>query len=179
MKAAILVQQHEPLRVAEVKLPDELAYGQVLVRVHYSTICGSQLGEIDGVKGPDRFLPHLLGHEGSGVVESVGPGVGLVHVGERVVLHWMKAAGVEASNPAYYWDGRAVNAGCVTTFNEWAVVSENRLTPIPDSLDLDLAPLFGCAVTTGFGVLMNDAQLKIGESVLVFGAGGVGLNVIQ
>ncbi|MBI5447024.1 MAG: zinc-binding dehydrogenase [Deltaproteobacteria bacterium] len=179
MKAAILVEQNRPLELAEVEMPARLGEGQVRVRVRYSGICGSQLGEIDGVKGPDRFLPHLLGHEGAGVVLEIGSGVRTVKPGDRVVLHWMKGDGKEADPPAYRWRGRALNAGWVTTFNELAVVSENRVTPIPDHLPLDLAALFGCAVTTGFGVVTNDAGLRIGESIAVFGAGGVGLNVIQ
>ena len=75
MKAAILVEQRKPLEVAEIKLPKELAFGQVLVKIHYSGICGAQINEIDGAKGPDKFLPHLLGHEGSATVLEVGPGV--------------------------------------------------------------------------------------------------------
>jgi S-(hydroxymethyl)glutathione dehydrogenase/alcohol dehydrogenase len=72
-----------------------------------------------------------------------------------------------------------LNAGWVTTFNEYAVVSENRMTPIPADFDLKLAPLLGCAVTTAAGVINNDANVKIGESVVIFGVGGVGLNVVQ
>ena len=60
------------------------------MKVLYSGICGSQLGEIDGAKGEDKYLPHLLGHEGSGIVKSVGPGVKAVKEGETVVLHWKK-----------------------------------------------------------------------------------------
>lgn len=179
MKAAILVAQRQPLEVAEVTLPAELGFGQVLTRIHYSGICGSQIGEIDGAKGEDRFLPHLLGHEGSGEVMGIGPGVKTVGVGDRVVLHWMKGQGIEAAPPAYQWSGKPVNAGWVTTFNEYAVVSENRVTRIPPDFDLAVASLFGCAVTTGLGVIINNAGLKIGESIVVFGAGGVGLNVIQ
>ena len=66
MKAAILIAQHQPLVIDDVELPPELSIGQVLVRVCYSSICGSQIGEILGVKGADPYLPHLLGHEGSG-----------------------------------------------------------------------------------------------------------------
>ena len=73
--AAILVQQNRPLVIDEVSLPEHLAVGQVLVEVFFSGICGSQLGEIAGVKGPDPYLPHLLGHEGSGKVLATGPGV--------------------------------------------------------------------------------------------------------
>jgi len=179
MKAAILVEQRKPLVVAEVGLPQQLEVGQVLVKVHYSGICGSQLGEIDGVKGEDRYLPHLLGHEGSGTVLETGPGVTHVKVGDKVVLHWRKGLGIESPTPAYAWNGRKVNAGWVTTFNEYAIVSENRLTRISPDSDMEVATLFGCAVTTGFGVVQNNAKLRIGESVVIYGAGGVGLNMVQ
>lgn len=179
MKAAILRQLKSPLIVSEIELPPSLDVGQVLVKIHYSGICGSQLGEIDGAKGEDKYLPHLLGHEASGQVEAVGPGVRHVRPRDTVVLHWRKGLGIEASPPSYRWNGEKVNAGWVTTFNEYAIVSENRLTTIPADSDLQLAALFGCAVTTGFGVVENNAQLRIGESTVVFGAGGIGLNIIQ
>ncbi len=179
VKAAILVEQKKPLVVDGIQVPADLAAGQVLVKVHYSGICGSQLGEIDGVKGPDKFLPHLLGHEGSGTVIRSGEGVRNVSEGDKVVLHWRKGPGIECALPIYKWGGQDVNAGWVTTFNEYAVISENRLTKIPSDSDLKTAALFGCAVTTGFGVVLNNAQLKIGESVVIYGAGGVGLNMVQ
>ena len=177
-RAAILVEQNAPLVVDEIDLPEQLYAGQVLVHVHYSGICGSQLGEIDGVKGPDPHLPHLLGHEAGASVVAVGPGVLRVAPGDHVVVHWRKAGGIEAAPPGYRWRGHRLNAGWATTFNEYAVVSENRLTPIPADFDLGLAALFGCPVTTGLGVVGNDAQLRIGESVVVLGTGGVGLSVI-
>lgn len=179
IRAAVLVEQRAPLELADLEPPAGLSYGQVLVRMHFSGICGSQLNEIDGAKGPDAFLPHLLGHEGSGTVLEVGPGVQRVRTGDRVVLHWRQADGIQAATPSYQWNGRRVNAGWVTTFNDHAVVSENRLTPIPEGFDLRLAPLFGCAVTTAMGVVNNDAQIKIGQAVVVFGVGGVGLNIVQ
>jgi S-(hydroxymethyl)glutathione dehydrogenase/alcohol dehydrogenase len=179
MRAAILVAQRQPLVIDDVELPDRLSYGQALVKVCYSGICGSQLGEIDGVKGEDPYLPHLLGHEGSGVVEAVGPGVKIVRPGDHVVMHWMKGDGIESETPVYRWRGERLNAGWVTTFNEYAIVSENRLTPIPDDFDMEIAPLLGCAITTGLGVVNNNARVKIGESVVVFGVGGVGLSVVQ
>lgn len=179
MKAAVLVSQRAPLAIVDIELPSTLDVGQVLVRVHYSGICGSQLGEIDGAKGEDKFLPHLLGHEGSGTVVATGPGVRHVKAGDSVVLHWRKGPGIEASPAKYVWDGKTVNAGWVTTFNEYAIVSENRLTAIPPDSDMEIAALLGCAVTTGFGVVVNNAKVKIGESVVVFGAGGVGLNIVQ
>ena len=178
-RAAILVAQNEDLVVDEIELPEALAPGQVLVELHTSGICGSQLGEIDGVKGPDRHLPHLLGHEGCGTVAEIGPGVRHVTVGDRVVLHWRKGAGIEAAPPTYKWRGKPLNAGWVTTFNERAIVSENRLTPIAKDFDPALAALFGCPVTTGLGVVANDAKLGFGESIVVLGVGGVGLSIIQ
>ena len=179
MKAAILVEQRKPLVIDDVQLPTSLAVGQVLVKVHFSGICGSQLGEIDGAKGEDKFLPHLLGHEASGTVMEAGPGVRYVKAGDNVVMHWRKSLGIEATPPVYKWQGRQVNAGWITTFNEYAIVAENRLTPVPQDSDMEVAALFGCAVTTGFGVVVNNAKIKIGESVVVFGAGGVGLNIVQ
>ena len=176
--AAILVEQKKPLVIEEVEVPAP-KLGQVLVKVLASGICGSQIGEIDGVKGPDRFLPHLLGHEGCGEVLECGEGVRHVKPGDRVVLHWRKGAGLESVTPVYESRIGKVNAGWVTTFNEYAVVSENRVTAIPGDVDPESAALFGCAVTTGFGVVTNNARLAIGESIAVFGAGGIGLNIVQ
>lgn len=178
-KAAILVENHQPLAVAKIELPRELSCGQVLVKVLYSGICGAQINEIEAAKGPDKFLPHLLGHEGCATVVEIGPGVRTLKEGDRVVMHWRPSRGIQSETPAYRWNGRTVNAGWVTTFNEDAVVSENRLTPIPEDFDPRVAPLFGCAVTTAMGVINNDAHVKIGQSVVVFGVGGVGLNIVQ
>jgi S-(hydroxymethyl)glutathione dehydrogenase / alcohol dehydrogenase len=178
-KAAILARSREPLIVDEVAFPGELGAGQVLVKVLYSTICGAQLNEITATKGPDKFLPHLLGHEASAGVMEIGPGVTTVKPGDTVVLHWRPSQGIQSQPPAYTWHGERLNAGWVTTFNEYAVISENRMTVISGDYDLRNAPLLGCAVTTAAGVINNDANLKIGESVAVFGVGGVGLNVVQ
>ena len=179
MKSAILTRSKKPLIIADIDLPKKLEFGQVLVKISYSGICGAQINEIDAIKGPDKFLPHLLGHEGSGIVEKIGEGVTTVNPGDHVVLHWRKSAGIESVTPRYSCKGKKVNAGWVTTFNEKAIVSENRLTKIPNNFDMRIAPLFGCSVTSGFGVVNNDANIKIGQSVLIFGVGGVGLNVVQ
>lgn len=178
-KAAILAKSREPLIVEEIELPETLDVGQVLVKVLYTTICGAQLNEIAAVKGPDKFLPHLLGHEASAKVLEIGPGVSNIKPGDTVVLHWRPSLGIQCKPPSYKWRGNTLNAGWVTTFNDHAVISENRMTPIPADYDLKIAPLLGCAVTTAAGVINNDAKVKIGESVVVFGVGGVGLNVVQ
>jgi S-(hydroxymethyl)glutathione dehydrogenase/alcohol dehydrogenase len=177
-KAAILTALNTPLVIDEIDIPP-LECGQVLVEVHCSGICGAQLGEIAGVKGPDKFLPHLMGHEGGATVLETGPGVTLVKRGDRVVMHWRKGAGIQAKPASYQCKGRTVNAGWVTTFNEHAIVSENRLTVIPDDVDFEIAALMGCAVTTALGIINNDAKVKIGQSIAVLGCGGVGLNVVQ
>jgi S-(hydroxymethyl)glutathione dehydrogenase / alcohol dehydrogenase len=179
MRAAILTELRAPLQIAEVTLPETLAVGQVLVKVHFSGVCGSQLGEIEGAKGEDKYLPHLLGHEASGTALAIGDGVRHVKVGDKVVLHWRKGLGIEAEPAHFGWNGRRVNAGWITTFNEYAIVSENRATAIPPDSDMEVAALFGCAVTTGFGIVENNARVRIGESLVVFGAGGIGLNIIQ
>ncbi len=179
MKAAILAESHKPLVVAEIEMPGQLACGQVLVKIHYSGICGAQINEIEAAKGPDKFLPHLLGHEGSATVLEIGPGVKSVKPGDTVVMHWRPSAGIQAEPASYLWDRRKVNSGWVTTFSEYSIVSENRLTVIPADFNLKLAPLFGCALTTAMGVINNDAQVKVGQSVVVFGTGGVGLNIVQ
>jgi S-(hydroxymethyl)glutathione dehydrogenase/alcohol dehydrogenase len=178
-KAAILARSRQPLVIDEIVLPETLQVGQVLVKVLYSTICGAQLNEIAAAKGPDKFLPHLLGHEASAQVVEIGPGVTHASPGDTVVLHWRPSQGIQCQPPAYKWRGEKLNAGWVTTFNEYAVVSENRMTVIAANYDLKIAPLLGCAVTTAAGVINNDAEVKIGESVVIFGVGGVGLNVVQ
>jgi S-(hydroxymethyl)glutathione dehydrogenase/alcohol dehydrogenase len=178
-KAAILVESRKPLIIDEIEFPETLEAGQVLVKIFHTSICGAQINEIAAVKGPDKFLPHLLGHEASGQVVETGPGVTHVKAGDTVVMHWRPSLGIQSATPAYRWQGKKLNAGWITTFNEYAIVSENRLTIIPNDYDLKIAPLYGCAVTTAVGVINNDAALKLGESVVVFGVGGVGLNVVQ
>jgi Zn-dependent alcohol dehydrogenase len=179
MKSAILIENKKPLIVADVELPAKLKFGQVLVKICYSGICGAQIDEIDAVKEADKYLPHLLGHEGSGIVEKIGEGVTTVKPNDHVVLHWRKSTGIESSSAKYSWNGKQVNAGRITTFSEKAIISENRLTAIPSNFDMRLASLFGCSVLTAFGVVNNDAKIKIGQSVLIFGIGGVGLNIVQ
>src|SRR5258708_37145963 len=178
MQAAILERLNAPLIMGDIEMP-VLDVGQVLVQIHRSGICGAQLGEIAGVKGEDKYLPHLLGHEGGGVVVEVGPGVTVVKPGDHVVLHWRKGAGIHAKPAIYKWENRTVNSGWVTTFSEYSVVSENRVTPIAKDIPFEIAALMGCAVTTALGLINHDAHVKIGQSVAVFGCGGVGLNMVQ
>lgn len=178
MKAAILEKLNSPLVVDKVEVP-KLDVGQVLVKVKCSGICGKQIGEISGLYGEDKYLPHLMGHEGGGVVIETGPGVTQVKKNDHVVMHWRKGVGIESSPPKYKRGNGYVGGGWVTTFNEYAVVSENRLTPVSKNVPFEVAALMGCAVTTALGIINNEAQLKIGQSIAIIGTGGVGLNLVQ
>jgi len=174
-QAAILVETGQPVVVADIEIP-ALKPGQVLVEIAYSGACGTQVMEIRGRKGKDAWVPHCLGHEATGTVLEAGAGVTKVKAGDKVVLSWIKGTGIEAGGAVYDWDGRKVNAGGVTTFQRHAVVSENRLTLLPASLTMETAVLLGCAAPTGMGAVFNVTQLKPGESVAIFGTGGIGLN---
>lgn len=178
MKAVILENLNQKLRIADVGLT-ELSYGQVLVKVLKSGLCGAQLQEIEGQKNNSKFLPHLLGHEGCGIVESIGLGVTKLSVGDKVIMHWRKGDGIESDFPKYILDNKKITSGKVTTLSEYSIVSENRLTPVPHDTPDNLCALLGCGLSTALGVINNDADVKFGQSVLVVGCGGVGLNLIQ
>lgn len=175
--AAILIEQKQPLVVDEVELPP-LGYGHVLVEIKVTRICGSQLGEIDGVKGPDKYLPHLLGHEAGGIVREIGPEVKHVKPGDHVVVHWRPSKGIQACPVTYRWGSKQINAGNITTFQNFTVVSENRLTAIPSDIDFEVAALLADTLTTGFGAVARDARVVIGESIVVIGVGGIGLGTV-
>jgi 2-desacetyl-2-hydroxyethyl bacteriochlorophyllide A dehydrogenase len=178
MKAVILKKLNSNLAVDNVELTP-LQYGQVLVKNIVSGLCGAQLQEIAGLKGNANFLPHLMGHEGCGIVQEVGAGVATVKVGDKVVMHWRKGDGIEAPFPKYIYDGKEMSSGKVTTLSEYSIVSENRLTSVPQDTPEELCALLGCGLTTALGVITNEANVKVGESILIIGAGGVGLNLIQ
>lgn len=171
--AAVLVELGQPLELADLAIP-ALKPGQVLVEVAYSGVCHTQVGEARGHRGEDKFLPHCLGHEGSGIVAECGPGVTKVKPGDRVILSWIKGSGADVPGTVYDWNGRKVNAGGITTFATHSVIAENRLTVVPDGLSMRLAALVGCAVPTGAGVVFNTARPRPGQSVVVFGVGGIG-----
>ena len=175
--AALLVETGRDLELAEIDIP-ALKPGQALVELAYSGVCHTQLLEARGHRGEDKFLPHCLGHEGSGTVVETGPGVAKIKAGDQVILSWIKGSGANVMGSVYSWNGKPVNAGAVTTFQRLAVVSENRLTVVPEGLPLATAALVGCAVPTGVGVVFNSAGARPGQSLAVFGVGGIGLCAI-
>lgn len=174
MLAAVLESYRRPLQLVELEIP-KLQRGQVLVKIAYSAICRSQLMEIKGQRGQDRWLPHLLGHEASGIVVDTGPGVVKVKPDEEVVLTWLKSNGLEAAPPKYLHRGKTINAGPITTFSTFTIVSENRLVSKPAELRMDSAVLFGCALPTGTGMVLNELDISKRDNIIVLGLGGIGM----
>lgn len=173
MKAIVLEEINKPLVIGDVEL-GALGVGQVKVKNLVSGICGAQLQEIAGNKGNAKFTPHLMGHEGCGIVEEVGDGVSTVKEGDKVVMHWRPGTGIEAGFPTYTYKGKSMSSGKVTTFSEYSIVSENRLTAVPTDTDNDLAALLGCGLSTAFYTITREARVEPGESVMVIGLGGLG-----
>jgi S-(hydroxymethyl)glutathione dehydrogenase/alcohol dehydrogenase len=176
VKAALLTEINQPLVLADVGYSC-IKPAQVLVRVLVSGICGAQLQEIRGEKG--THFPRMLGHEGCGIVENVGEGVTKLKPGQKVVMHWRKGSGGESEPPVFGYKGHGFTSGQVTTFSEFSICSENRLTAVPQETPNDLCALLGCGLSTALGVMENEAKLKAGQSVLIVGCGGVGLNLIR
>jgi S-(hydroxymethyl)glutathione dehydrogenase/alcohol dehydrogenase len=177
LKAAVLEEINRPLVLKSVETTS-LRVGQVLVKVLVSGICGSQLHEINGNKGNSKFLPHLIGHEGCGIVQEVGAGVTSVKPGDKVVMHWRPGLGIESEFPAYRLDGKSFNSGKVNTLCELSIVSENRVTKVPNETNSEFAALLGCSLSTSLALMENESNLKFGESVVVIGCGGLGLSLI-
>ena len=174
MQAAVLEKCNSDLKLYELEIP-ELKEGQVLVEIAYSGLCRSQLMEIKGGRGEDKYLPHLLGHEACGIVRSIGSNVSKVKPGDWVILTWIKSSGLDDYSCQYKCGDKAINSGAVTTLNEFTVVSENRCILKPESLNPDVAILFGCALPTGMGMVFNEIKPEPSSTVAVFGLGGIGM----
>lgn len=175
--AAVLENTGMPLVIKELTIPTLLP-GQVLVKVLYSGVCRSQLMEVRGERGEDRWLPHLLGHEASGIVLDVGPGVTKVKLNDGVILTWIKGQGEDVPGGLFLDGDRQINSGPVTTFSHHTVVSENRVIVKPSSLAFDTAVLFGCALPTGAGMVINELDILHNQSVVIYGLGGVGISAL-
>ena len=179
MKAAVLFECGKPLSIlTDIEAPPP-QHGQVFVKLSHSGICHSQLMEVRGGRGVDPYLPHLLGHEGTATVIAKGEAVTKVGTGERDILGWIKGSGQDAAPIHYQWQNIRLNAGGVTTFNSHALVAENRCYRLPDDIADDIGVLFGCAVPTGAGIVMNELNPKAGASAGVFGLGGIGLTALM
>jgi S-(hydroxymethyl)glutathione dehydrogenase/alcohol dehydrogenase len=200
VRAAVLERTGGPHHVVELDLeaPHE---GEVLVRLHASGVCHSDQNAIDGTA--ETPCPAVLGHEGAGVVEAVGPGVTSVRAGDHVALSWapscgrcpeclrdlphlcstawpaMGAGGLLDGTTRLSRDGEPVHHySFISSFAEAAVVPERSCVPIPRDVPFEIAGLVGCAVTTGTGAVWRTANVRPGERVAVLGCGGVGLSAI-
>jgi S-(hydroxymethyl)glutathione dehydrogenase / alcohol dehydrogenase len=201
IRAAVLREPGD-VRVEEVLL-DPPGAGEVLVRVAAAGVCHSDVHLADGSLGEGRW-PMVLGHEGAGIVEEVGDGVAHVVPGDEVVLCWVpscrECAACRAGRPTLCTvaathsftgtmpdgttrlrlpDGTPLQHGLMTAcFAERVVVPAAGAIPLPGGLPLWQAALLGCGVMTGFGAVRNVARVAAGESVVVIGLGGVGLQVL-
>jgi alcohol dehydrogenase len=194
-------EQSRPLTIAELDL-DRPAPGEALVRIEAAGLCHSDLSVIDGSR--PRPMPMVLGHEAAGVVEETGPGVTGFSPGDHVVFSFVPVCGTcvacQSGRPSLCEEGaRANTAGAllsgerrfhdghrrlnhhlgVSGFAERTVASTASLVRIPDSIPFDRAALFGCALLTGVGAVVNTARVPPGSSVVVFGLGGVGLSIVM
>ena len=173
---AILEKVKKPLKIKILKIP-EPGNNQILVKVMFTYICGTQLNEINGKKGKDPYLPHTLGHEASGKILKIGKGVKNFKVGENVILSWIKKKVSDDSTPMYFDSkGKKINSGHVSTFSNLTLVSKSRVYKAPKNLPLDIAALLGCAIPTGFGIIIKHLdKLNKKNFIGIYGVGGVGL----
>jgi Zn-dependent alcohol dehydrogenase len=177
--AAIQVEPGGPLVIEEIDVPDP-GLNQVTVRNFASGVCYSQVHQLRNPKLP---RPMALGHEGSGVVTQVGKGVTHVKEGDHVISTWVSRSpirGLPVSNPTgATFQGRALIAdGDVYTWSEHMVTFAEKVVPMSPSDPTDVSCLVGCAVLTGAGAVLHTAKVERGQSVAVFGVGGVGLSAI-
>lgn len=179
MTAAILTEHNKPLLILNNILIPKPKKGQVLVKILFAGLCHSQLMEIEGKRGEDKYLPHLLGHEGVGIAVETGEGVTKIKKDDTVILGWIKGDGLEGGASQYHTsDGLIINSGAVTTFSDYAIVSENRLTKKPTHTPNELAVLYGCAIPTGLGMVLNAVPENFTGTVGFIGLGGIGLSAL-
>lgn len=196
VRAAVLPAVGAPLEIAEIDLPDP-GPGQVRIRLAAAGVCHSDLSLTNGTMRVP--VPAVLGHEGAGTVLAVGEGVTHIAPGDSVVLNWAPSCGTcHACTLGEVWlcanalngaadvyahrasDGSDLHPGLnVAAFAEETVVSAACVLPLPDGIPLTDAALLGCAVLTGYGAVHHSAQVREGETVAVFGVGGVGLSTLQ
>ena len=176
--AAVLTKNNSPLKIINKLKFTKLRKGQVLVRILHSAICRSQIMEIEGKRGKDKYLPHLLGHEGAGIVHGVGAGVKKITKGDKIFLSWIKGKGLDSGGTKIKNQKKTVNAGPITTFSNFSVISENRCFKIPKGFPLKKSVIFGCAVPTGAGIILNEIKPKKKDRICIIGLGGVGLSAL-
>jgi len=173
--AAVLKDNSGKVNITSLKIP-KLKKNQVLVKILYTGICGSQINEILGKKGKDNYLPHTLGHEAVGLVKKIANKSSNLKKNDKVVLSWIKSSKRDAKLPKYFGNNSIINSGPISTFMNYAIISENRVFKIKTKLDNFLLPLLGCAIPTSVGVFKNIIKKKLNlKKIGVFGCGGIGV----
>lgn len=196
--APVLLKPNEPMQMLDLELADP-GPGEVRVKMTASGVCHSCLHAYDGSHS-NIPMPIVLGDEGSGVVESVGAGCERLKPGDHVIISWAPDCGRchycalgypglclngpgagQAYGGGTRWslDGEPVHHYGPATYGPHIVVPEAAAVGVREDFPLDLAALIGCSVTTGFGAVVNTADVRAGQSVAIFGCGGVGLNAVQ
>jgi len=195
VKAAVCYEFDKPLVIEDIDMRPAQA-GEVKVRLSVTAVCHSDIHDIKGELGGD--LPFVGGHESAGYVEEIGPNVSSVKPGDPVVITLLKSCGTcfycitgrphlcetrftPKADPALRnkRGDALIPKGNVAGFAEYVLVDESQIVKIPDDMPMDRAALLACGVITGFGVVVNRAQVKPLSSVVVIGTGGVGLNAVQ
>ena len=176
LSAAVLFEFNKPLKIINISIPP-LKKGQVLVKIFYSSICRSQIMEIFSGRNNKKYLPHLLGHEGSGEVVKKAPGTKF-KIGDNVILTWIKSDLDESENPQFRFKKKKINSGKVTTFSNYAIVSQDRLIKKPRDISFKNSVLLGCCFMTGPGMVFNETKPKKNAKVILIGLGAVGLGVL-
>lgn len=201
-RAAVAWEAGKPLSIEEVEVADPQA-GEVRVRIVATGVCHTDAFTLSGAD-PEGLFPAILGHEGAGVVESVGPGVTLVKPGDHVIPLYTAECGeckfcrsgktnlcgavretqgrgvMPNGTSRFSLNGQPIHHYMGTsTFSEYTVLPEISLARIDPTAPLEKACLLGCGITTGIGAVLNTAKVEAGATVAVFGLGGIGLSVIQ
>lgn len=177
--AAVLTKVNSRLKIIKKINFLDLKRGQVLVKIKYTAICGSQIFEIKGLRDNKKFIPHMLGHEATGVVLRCGSGVKKIKKNDKVILSWINSKGIDSEKPYYYSNKiKKINAGSLTTFSNYSIVSENKVLKLPSKLNFKNGVLLGCCFSTGAGMIMKQCKLSRKKKVLILGLGGVGLSAL-
>ena len=199
-KAAVVYEFGKPIEIEELDL-DGPKEGEVLIRYTYAGLCHSDVHVAHG--DLEARLPMVLGHEGAGIIEEVGPGVTRVAVGDHVVCSFIPNCGTcrycatgrqsicdmgatilegYLPGPRFPITGPRGDYGAMCmlgTFSQYGVISQTSCVKVDDDLPLDKAVLVGCGVPTGWGSAVNSAALKAGDTAVIFGVGGIGINAVQ
>ena len=174
-KAAVLTEQKKSLSFCDINVP-ELSEGYVLVKMKYAGICHTQLNEISGILGKDKFLPHCIGHEGVGKIIKKGKNVKSIQVGDLVVVSWIKKKMQKRYKPLIFDSkGKKINSGGCNTLIKYSVVSDNRVFKInKKNKFLRESVLLGCAIPTASNAILNVSKINKNSKVLILGMGGLG-----